>query len=70
MPDVADRIVEGAITIAALIVTVAIVAVLVGRNAQTSGVIRSAGSAYSQDLGTAISPVTGGGTGMGGSGLG
>jgi hypothetical protein len=71
MPDVGDRIVEGAITIGALIVTVAIFAVLVGQHSQTSQVIQAAGGAYSSALGTALSPVGGGSSGgMGGYGMG
>jgi hypothetical protein len=48
-------------TIAVAIVGVAILAVLVSKNANTSGVIKAAGGAFSQALGVAISPVTGGG---------
>jgi hypothetical protein len=36
---------------------VAIVAVIVSKNAQTSTVIQSAGTAFSQILGVAVSPV-------------
>lgn len=43
--------------IAVAIIGVAIIAVLVSRNAQTSTVIGSAGTAFSQILGTALSPV-------------
>lgn len=43
------------------ILGVAILAVIVSRNAQTSTVIQSAGTAFSQILGTALSPVSGGG---------
>ncbi|MEM4066703.1 MAG: hypothetical protein QXV17_07575 [Candidatus Micrarchaeaceae archaeon] len=49
------------VTIATAIVGVAIIAVLVSKNANTSGVIQSAGQAFSQSLGVAVSPVTGGG---------
>lgn len=68
MPDVGSKIVEGAITIGALIITVAIFAVLVGQHAQTSSVIQSAGGAYAQDLGTALTPVGGSSASYGGSG--
>lgn len=51
-------------TILLAIVGVAIVAVLVSKNANTSGVINAGGSAFAQDLGTAISPVTGSGGGL------
>ena len=50
---------EQLVTIATAIVGVAIIAVLVSRNAQTSNVIASAGNAFSQALGVAVSPVTG-----------
>lgn len=45
------------------IIGVAMVAVLVSKNAQTPQVINSAGGALSQFLGVAVSPVTGGGSG-------
>lgn len=45
--------------IVSLIVAVAIVALLVSRNAQTPQVIQSMGSALGNDLGVAESPVTG-----------
>ena len=45
--------------IVSLIVAVAIVALLVSRNAQTPQVIQSMGSALANNLGVAESPVTG-----------
>jgi hypothetical protein len=42
------------------IIGVAMVAVLVSRNSNTSGVINSGGNALSSLLRTAVSPVTGG----------
>lgn len=50
---------EQVVTIATAIVGVAILAVLVSRNAQTSQVITAAGTAFSGALGVAVSPVTG-----------
>lgn len=50
---------ESMTTIALAIVGLAIVAVLVSRKARTSAVIQSAGSAFSNALGIASSPVTG-----------
>ena len=47
------------IGIVSLIVAVAIVALLVSRNAQTPQVIQSMGSALGNSLGVAESPVTG-----------
>jgi hypothetical protein len=46
------------------IVGVASLAVLVSKNANTQGVIASTGSAFSNALGVAISPVTGGGSSL------
>lgn len=43
------------------IVGVAIISVLVSKNANTAGVLSAGGSAFAQDLSVAISPVTGGG---------
>lgn len=53
-------------TIATALIGVAIVGELVSNNAQTSSVISSATSGFSSILQTAVSPVTGGGTGLGG----
>lgn len=50
---------ESIVTIATAITGVAIVAVIVSRKAQTPQVIQAAGSAYSNALGVALSPVTG-----------
>lgn len=47
-------------TIATAIVGVAILAVLVSRNSQTAGVIQAAASGFSNALGVAVSPVSGG----------
>jgi hypothetical protein len=45
--------------IVGLLAAVAIVSVLVSKKAQTPQVIQSAGSALGNDLGVAVSPVTG-----------
>lgn len=58
-----DQLITSVVTVLTAIVGVAIIAVLVSKNANTSGVISAGGSAFSQALGTAISPVTGGGLG-------
>ena len=50
---------EPIVTIALAIVGVASLSVLVSRNSNTTGVIQSAGSAFSGSLATAMSPVTG-----------
>lgn len=54
-----DKLIESVTSIAVAIVGIAIIAVLVSRQANTSGVIGSAGSALAQDIGAAVSPVTG-----------
>jgi PRD1 phage membrane DNA delivery len=54
-----NQITEMIVTIATAIVGLAIVAVLVSKNAQTSQVIQSAGSAFGNSLAVAESPVTG-----------
>jgi hypothetical protein len=48
------------VTIATAIIGVAILAVLVSKKANTSGVIQAAGTAFSGALNAATSPVTGG----------
>ena len=53
---------EKLVTIAVAITGVAILAVLVSKNANTAGVIKSAGGAFSDALRVAVSPVTGGGS--------
>jgi PRD1 phage membrane DNA delivery len=67
-----DEIIKSIFTVAIAITGVAIIAVLVSKNANTSQVIQASGSAYSNALSTALSPVTGtGGFGgfSGGAGL-
>lgn len=54
-----EQLVSSVTTVLLAIVGVAIIAVLVSRNANTTGVISAGGKAFSQDLGTALSPVTG-----------
>lgn len=56
-----DSLVSAIVTVLMAIVGVAIIAVLVSRNANTTGVLQAGGSAFSGALGTALSPVTGGG---------
>lgn len=63
-----NEIWSGVVTIATAIVGVAILAVIVSKQANTSGVISSAGGALAQDIGAAVSPVTGGSFGAGGFG--
>ena len=54
-----DEVAKMLVGIVSLIVAVAIVALLVSRNAQTPQVIQSMGSALGNNLGVAESPVTG-----------
>lgn len=61
-----DRLTESVVTIAVAIIGLATLAVLVSKNANTVAVIGAAGNAFNSSLGTAISPVTGGGSSMGG----
>ena len=56
-----DSLITAVVSILMAIVGVAIIAVLVSKNANTTGVISAGGSAFSGALGTALSPVTGGG---------
>jgi hypothetical protein len=71
-----DHIIQSVVTIATAIIGLAILAVLVSRNAQTGGVIAAAGSALANDISAAVSPITGMGArpvvnlGAGGFGLG
>lgn len=60
-----DHLVTSFVTVLTAIIGVAIIAVLVSSNSQTAGVIQAGGSAFSQILAAAESPVTGGG-GLGG----
>ncbi len=52
---------EKIVTIAVAIVGVATLAVLVSKNANTSGVIKASGSAFAEALRAATGPVMGGG---------
>lgn len=54
-----DQITSSIVTIAVALIGVATLAVLVSKNANTSGVISSAGNAFSQSLMAATGPVTG-----------
>ena len=54
-----NEIISGIVTVLVAITGVAIIATLVSKNAQTPQVLQAGGSAFSQSLGTALSPVTG-----------
>jgi hypothetical protein len=59
-----DQLITSIVTVLTAIIGVAIIAVLVSKQANTAGVIQSGGSAFSSALATAVSPITGG-SGMG-----
>lgn len=52
--------VAGIVTIATAIVGLAILATLVSKNANSSGVISAATGGFAQDISAAVAPVTGG----------
>ncbi|HXT74610.1 MAG TPA: hypothetical protein VN785_12225 [Candidatus Angelobacter sp.] len=56
-----EKLVEAVVAIATAVIGIAIIAVLVGRQSQTSSVISSAGSAFSNIIRQAVAPVSGGG---------
>lgn len=56
-----SQLVNSVVTVLVAIIGVAIIAVLVSNNAQTSQVIGAASQGFSGALGTALSPVTGSG---------
>ncbi len=56
-----NELVNGAVSIAIAIVGVALLAVLVSRNAQTPQVISAGGDAFARALAAATGPVMGGG---------
>lgn len=56
-----DNLISSVVTVLTAIIGVAFIAVLVSKNADTSNVIGAGGRAFSGALGTALSPVTGGG---------
>lgn len=53
------------VTIATAIVGIAILAVIVSNNSNTAGVLQSATSGFATDIQAAVSPVTGGTSGLG-----
>lgn len=54
-----DSLITSTVSVLLAIIGVAFLAVLVSRNANTSGVVSSLGNAFSQGLQVAISPVSG-----------
>ena len=54
-----DQLISSVFAVLTAIVGVAIIATLVSKNANTSGVLTAGGQAFSGILGTALSPVNG-----------
>lgn len=52
------KIGESIVTVITAVIGVAIIAVLVSKQANTSAVLKSAGAAFSQVLGAAVNPVS------------
>ena len=50
---------EAALTIASIVGGISMVAIIISKNANTTGVIQAAASGYGNMLATAMSPVTG-----------
>ena len=61
-----DKAISGFVGILTAVVGLAIIAVLVSNQAQTSGVIGAAGTAFSGILKAAVAPVSGGSSAMNG----
>ena len=60
-----EQLITSVVTVMTAIIGVAIIAVLVSKNANTVGVIGAGAGGFPSMLGTALSPVTGGGGGFG-----
>lgn len=60
-----DNLMTGVVTIVLGILGVATLAVIFSKNANTAGVIGAGGGALAQDIGAAVSPITGAGIGGG-----
>ena len=60
-----NELIGSVVTVATAIVGLAVIAVLVSNRANTANVISAGGSAFSNAIGAAVSPVTGGSFGGG-----
>jgi hypothetical protein len=60
-----DQVINGIVAIAIAIIGVAVIAVLISKNADTSNVLTKGGAAFSNALCVALSPVMGGSCGGG-----
>lgn len=58
-----DNLVTAIVSIVLAIIGLASLATILSSNAQTSNVIKAASGGLAQDIGAAVSPVTGGGMG-------
>jgi PRD1 phage membrane DNA delivery len=58
---VSESLITSAVTVIMAIIGVAIIAVLVSKQANTAGVLQSGSQGIATDLGAALSPVTGSG---------
>lgn len=65
-----DQLITSVVTVLTAIIGVALIAVLVSKNANTTNVITSGAQGFSTALGTALSPVVGGSTFGSGGGAG
>lgn len=54
-----DQLIAGVVTVLTAIVGIAIIAVLVSKNANTAGVVSAGGNAFSGAIQAAVSPVSG-----------
>jgi hypothetical protein len=59
-----NELVSSTVTVLMAIIGVAIIAVLVSKNANTSGVLSAGGNAFGGALGAALQPVTGSNFGL------
>jgi hypothetical protein len=55
-----EQLVTSVVTVVMAIIGVAIIAVLVSKNANTANVIKAGSAGFSNDLAAALSPVSGG----------
>ena len=62
-----DQLISSVVTVMTGIVSLAVIAVLVSKQANTAGVVQAGGSAFAADIAAAVSPITGG-TGFTGGG--
>ena len=55
-----SEVISGLVTVATAIVGVAVIAVIVSKQANTAGVLQAGGQSFATALGAATAPVTGG----------